>query len=50
MTATIGQTIKKLRKNNGWTQEELAAKLSDEEKEKFANYVSTYNEFRIIPC
>lgn len=28
MTATIGQTIKKLRKANGWTQEELAAKLN----------------------
>ena len=26
-------------------EEELAVKLSDEEKEKFANYVSTYNEF-----
>ncbi len=28
MTATIGQTIKKLRKANGWTQEELASKLN----------------------
>jgi len=28
MAATIGQTIKKLRKKNGWTQEELAAKLN----------------------
>ena len=29
-------------------EEELAAKLSDEEKEKFANYVSAYNEFSSI--
>ena len=29
-------------------EEELAAKLSDEEKEKFANYVSKYNEFSSI--
>ena len=29
-------------------EEELAAKLPDEEKEKFANYVSTYNEFSSI--
>ena len=29
-------------------EEELVAKLPDEEKEKFANYVSTYNEFSSI--
>ena len=28
MTATIGQVIKKLRKANGWTQEDLASKLN----------------------
>ena len=29
-------------------EEELAAKLSDEEKELFSNYVSAYNEFSSI--
>ena len=29
-------------------EEELTEKLSDEEKEKFANYVSKYNEFSSI--
>lgn len=29
-------------------EEELSSKLSDEEKELFANYVSAYNEFSSI--
>ena len=45
LTTEITSKLKKKLNELVKKEEELAAKLSDEEKEKFANYVSTYNEF-----
>ena len=48
LTTEITPRLKKKLSELVKKEEELAAKLSDEEKEKFANYVSTYNEFSSI--
>ena len=48
LTTEITPRLKKKLNELVKKEEELAAKLSDEEKEKFANYVSTYNEFSSI--
>ena len=45
LTTEITPRLKKKLSELVKKEEELAAKLSDEEKEKFANYVSKYNEF-----
>ena len=45
LTTEITPKLKKKLNELVNKEEELAAKLSDEEKEKFANYVSKYNEF-----
>ena len=44
ITPRLKKKLNELVKKEG----ELAAKLPDEEKEKFANYVSAYNEFSSI--
>lgn len=48
LTTEITPKLKKKLNELVKKEEELAAKLSDEEKEKFTNYVSTYNEFSSI--
>ena len=48
LTTEITPGLKKKLNELVKKEEELAAKLSDEEKEKFANYVSAYNEFSSI--
>ena len=48
LTTEITPRLKKKLSELVRKEEELAAKLHDEEKEKFANYVSTYNEFSSI--
>ena len=48
LTTEITPRLKKKLNELVKEEEELAAKLPDEEKEKFANYVSTYNEFSSI--
>ena len=48
LTTEITPRLKKKLNELVKKEEELAAKLSDEEKEKFANFVSTYNEFSSI--
>lgn len=48
LTTEITPRLKKKLNELVKKEEELVAKLSDEEKEKFANYVSTYNEFSSI--
>ena len=48
LTTEITPRLKKKLNELVKKEEELAAKLSDEEKEKFANYVSKYNEFSSI--
>ena len=48
LTTEITPRLKKKLNELVKKEEELAAKLSDEEKEKFANYVSAYNEFSSI--
>ena len=48
LTTEITPKLKKKLNELVNKEEELAAKLSDEEKEKFANYVSKYNEFSSI--
>ena len=48
LTTEITPRLKKKLNELVKKEEELAAKLPDEEKEKFANYVSTYNEFSSI--
>ena len=48
LTTEITPRLKKKLNELVKKEEELAVKLSDEEKEKFANYVSTYNEFSSI--
>ena len=48
LTTEITPKLKKKLNELVKKEEELAAKLSDEEKEKFANYVSKYNEFSSI--
>ena len=45
LTTEITPRLKKKLNELVKKEEELAVKLYDEEKEKFANYVSTYNEF-----
>ena len=45
LTREITSKLKKKLNELVKKEEELSSKLSDEEKEKFANYVSTYNEF-----
>ena len=45
LTTEITPRLKKKLNELVKKEEELTEKLSDEEKEKFANYVSTYNEF-----
>ena len=48
LTTEITPRLKKKLSELVKKEEELVAKLPDEEKEKFANYVSTYNEFSSI--
>ncbi|MBQ8028023.1 MAG: hypothetical protein IJ262_01300 [Clostridia bacterium] len=48
LTTEITPRLKKKLSELVKKEEELAAKLSDEEKEKFANYASKYNEFSSI--
>ena len=48
LTTEITPRLKKKLNELVKKEEELAAKLPDEEKEKFANYVSAYNEFSSI--
>ena len=48
VTTEITPRLKKKLNELVKKEEELAAKLPDEEKEKFANYVSAYNEFSSI--
>ncbi|MBQ7116928.1 MAG: hypothetical protein IJN88_01810 [Clostridia bacterium] len=48
LTTEITPRLKKKLNEFVKKEEELAAKLPDEEKEKFANYVSAYNEFSSI--
>ena len=48
LTTELTPKLKKKLRELVKKEEELAAKLPDEEKEKFANYVSTYNEFSSI--
>ena len=48
LTTEITPRLKKKLSELVKKEEELAAKLSDEEKEMFANYVSKYNEFSSI--
>ena len=45
LTTEITPRLKKKLNELVKKEEELTEKLSDEEKEKFENYVSTYNEF-----
>ncbi len=48
LTTEITPKLKKKLSELVKKEEELAAKLSDEEKELFSNYVSAYNEFSSI--
>ena len=48
LTTEITPRLKKKLSELVKKEEELAAKLSDEEKELFSNYVSAYNEFSSI--
>ncbi len=48
LTTEITPILKKKLNELVKKEEELVAKLSDEEKEKFANYVIKYNEFSSI--
>ena len=48
LTTEITPRLKKKLNELVKKEEELTEKQSDEEKEKFANYVSTYNEFSSI--
>ena len=48
LTTEITPRLKKKLNELVKKEEELAAKLPDEEREKFANYVSAYNEFSSI--
>ena len=48
LTTELTPRLKKKLRELVKKEEELAAKLPDEEKEKFANYVSAYNEFSSI--
>ena len=48
LTTEITPRLKKKLNELVKKEEELAAKLPDEEKEMFANYVSAYNEFSSI--
>ncbi len=48
LTTEIKPRLKKKLSELVKQEEELAAKLSDEEKELFSNYVSAYNEFSSI--
>ena len=45
LTTEITPRLKKKLNELVKKEEELSSKLSEEEKEMFANYVSTYNEF-----
>ena len=45
LTTEITPRLKKKLSELVKKEEELTSKLSDEEKEEFSNYVSTYNEF-----
>ena len=45
LTTEITPRLKKKLNELVKKEEELSSKLYEEEKEKFANYVSTYNEF-----
>ena len=45
LTTEITSKLKKKLNELVKKEEELSSKLSEEEKEMFANYVSTYNEF-----
>ena len=48
LTTEITPRLKKKLNELVKKEEELSSKLSEEEKEMFANYVSTYNEFSSI--
>ncbi len=48
LTTEITPRLKKKLNELVKKEEELAAKLPDEEKEKFANYVNAHNEFSSI--
>ena len=48
LTTEITPKLKKKLNELVKREEELSSKLSEEEKEMFSNYVSTYNEFSSI--
>ena len=48
LTTEITPKLKKKLNELVKKEEELSSKLSEEEKEMFSNYVSTYNEFSSI--
>ena len=48
LTTELTPRLKKQLKELVNKEEELSSKLSEEEKEMFANYVSAYNEFSSI--
>lgn len=48
LTTELTPRLKKKLSELAKKEEELTSKLSQEEKEKFANYVSKYNEFSSI--
>ena len=48
LTTELTPRLKKKLRELVKKEEELTSKLSDEEKEEFSNYVSTYNEFSSI--
>ena len=48
LTTEITPKLKKKLNELVKREEELSSKLSEEEKELFSNYVSTYNEFSSI--